>query len=557
MRLFWKSIIINIFVLSCLLSFLLYFFAINNSFVFAQIQPDAFVVTVEPSSFDINTPVDITIKAVKANGDVVKDYDWDVFIDIEWWLDITDYTVPSDQLYTFIPQDQWSKTFSKWLSIKKAGTFTVVVSDVSQDSIKWEKTIIVWAKASASDDLKKITITSPIKWGTEKNEILEVIWWSIDLPNSPLELYLNNQLVYQNTTDSNWEFVAYLSWLQKWENNLQAKVVDASNTILWESTIITFNYDSLVDWTFNSIQVLPGNTIKAWDKPIFNVSTSDDVTSVTLNLSNWRSAPMDLQSAWNFTKEMMVDTQGKIDVSLDIIVAGQKKSYPNVTRLIVEKWTKIWKVRIFSDSVYKNKLTITWDVEWGDSPRYNVLFGKASNELNQSETVTKKELILQDLDIWQIYYFKIVPLDVNWKELWWASDVIQFKVGEGDWSTCTVQWIQVNDVQVWNNHYLVRSWVSNIEKYIIYRSDFSETDVSKMQKVGETFDTRFEYPFNKSAKQDKFSYYAIQAICKDGKAIVMNDIKRVKTGPVDNILLFISITAFLYSSYRLYLFNKE
>jgi hypothetical protein len=50
-----------------------------------------------------------------------------------------------------------------------------------------------------------------------------------------------------------------------------------------------------------------------------------------------------------------------------------------------------------------------------------------------------------------------------------------------------------------------------------------------MQKVSETTDTKFEYPFNPNAKAEKFSYYAVQAICKDGKTIVMDDIKKVKT----------------------------
>ncbi|HBB04095.1 TPA: hypothetical protein DCZ39_04335 [Patescibacteria group bacterium] len=37
-------------------------------------DPDAFIVEVIPSSFDVNQTVDITIKAVKANGDIVKEY---------------------------------------------------------------------------------------------------------------------------------------------------------------------------------------------------------------------------------------------------------------------------------------------------------------------------------------------------------------------------------------------------------------------------------------------------------------------------------------------------
>lgn len=78
-------------------------FVANNAHA---IDPDAFIVEVTPSSFDVNQAVDITIKAVKADGTVIKEYQGDVFIEIEGIVDTADYTVPSDGLYTFLPQDQ-------------------------------------------------------------------------------------------------------------------------------------------------------------------------------------------------------------------------------------------------------------------------------------------------------------------------------------------------------------------------------------------------------------------------------------------------------------------
>jgi len=98
-------------------------------------DPDAFIVDVVPSSFNVNDAVDITIKAVTADGNVVNTYQGDVFIEIGGIVDSADYTVPSDGLYTFMPEDQGVKLFSKGLIIKKAGTFTIKVSDIINDSI--------------------------------------------------------------------------------------------------------------------------------------------------------------------------------------------------------------------------------------------------------------------------------------------------------------------------------------------------------------------------------------------------------------------------------------
>jgi len=63
---------------------------------YAATQPDAFIVEVQPSSFDVNEAVDLTIKAVTANGDIIKDYQGDVFIEIDGIADTADYTVPSE-----------------------------------------------------------------------------------------------------------------------------------------------------------------------------------------------------------------------------------------------------------------------------------------------------------------------------------------------------------------------------------------------------------------------------------------------------------------------------
>lgn len=81
--------------------------------------PEVFIVEVVPSSFSINEAVDITIKAANTNGDIIKDYEGDVFIEINGIVDTADYTLPSDGFYTFLPEDQGVKLFSKGLTIKK------------------------------------------------------------------------------------------------------------------------------------------------------------------------------------------------------------------------------------------------------------------------------------------------------------------------------------------------------------------------------------------------------------------------------------------------------
>lgn len=527
----------------------------SSPFTYAQEAPDMFVVDISPSSFEVNTPVDLTIRAVKANGEVVKDYQGDVFIDVVWSLDTSEYTVPSEWLYSFLPQDQWVKTFSKWLIIKKAGTFSISASDISEDTIQGKWTVIVWdAKETKSTTTSSITITSPTSGSIIKSDVAEIIgeWW---VKNSPFEILLNGDSSYQWTTDAKWSFVWYISNLVEWENTIQIRISDINDVVVAESDEIKITYTSPTDGSFNSIQILPDNTITAWSKATFKVKTSDTVSSATIKLSNGRSAPMDLESEGSFVKDITIDTTGKLDVSLDISVSGKTKSYTNISMVIVETGTTIGKVRAFSDSVYKDKLSITWDVEWNETPKYLVAFWESADNLDQSQVVTGKEIILTNLPTWTKYYFQITPLNNNWEKAGSPSEIINAIVWDGTQMSCTVEGIKVNDVIEGNFHFLTRDAVQNVEKYIIYRSD-EKTSIDNMQKVWETTENKFEYPFNPDAKEVKYSYYAVQAICKDGKAIVMDDIKKVKTWPMEDILLFVFIGLFFYASYKLYNFNK-
>lgn len=176
--------------------------------VYAE-EPDAFLVKVEPSSFGVNEAVDVTITAVK-NGVTVKDYVGDVFIEVNGIANPDDYTVPADGLGSFLLQSQGVQTYSKGLIIKKSGTFTLKVSDIINENIKGETTIIV-GNAAASGDLKNITIISPVTDATETREVINVMGNSRDLPNSTVSAYINGIKVGSSITTSNGDFSLYLS----------------------------------------------------------------------------------------------------------------------------------------------------------------------------------------------------------------------------------------------------------------------------------------------------------------------------------------------------------
>ena len=255
-----------------------------HNYGYASAQPDAFIVEVQPSSFDMNQAVDLTIKAVDLNGNVIQDYQGDIFIEVNGLSDVSDYVVPSDGLYTFTPQDQGVKTFSKGLVIKKEGTFSVKASDINE-TIKGEQTIIVGTTSHNDASTSKISIITPADGGIEKSQNINVIASAPDLPNSPYSIYLNNTIISQGTTDEIGDINTYLTGTDVGSNQLQVKISNANNEIMGESETIQFTYSPIQDGIFNSIQVLPSTKIMQGTKATFNVNVDDSVTSAKIYLS--------------------------------------------------------------------------------------------------------------------------------------------------------------------------------------------------------------------------------------------------------------------------------
>lgn len=516
-------------------------------------DPDAFIVEVVPSSFEVNEAVDLTIKATNVNGDVIKEYQGDVFIEIEGIVDTADYTVPSDGLYTFLAEDQGVKLFSKWLSIKKSGTFTIKVSDIINDSVVGKRTVIV-GSTEVHESADTISLISPIAGGIEKNNIANVMASAPTLQNAPYQIYVNNASVSQWMTTANGDISAYVSGIQEWDNILQIKILNANNEVIGESEVVTFRYEPIKDGVFNSIKIEPAGTIKQWEKVNITVNASESVTSAQLKISDGKSIPLEKTSAGNFTKEVVMDTKGNLQVDVDLIVLGQTKSYTGVAKIIVEEGVGIGKIRLYSDSIDKSKLNVTWEAI-GIIPQYKIDYGTSKNNLDMSVVIKTNEIIIENLTVWQIYYFQITPLDDTGTPSGAASEVTEAKVGED--VSCIVVGITVTTGQIGDKYYLVRSAVNNIEKYVVYRSAFEATESSQMQKIGETTGTVFEYPFNKLSKKEVYAYYLVEGICKDGTTLKIDSVKKIVVGPAENIMLIILISLFGYTIYKLYGFSKN
>ena len=509
-------------------------------------EPEAFYVEVKPSSFSVGESVDMTISAITKDGTTVKDYEWDVFILVEK-LSLNDYSTPSDGIYTFTASDQWVKLFSKWLKINKAWTYKLVVSDML-DTIRWEATIIVWDGSNSSNNQHTVNITYPTSGSTESRSAINVMWNATTLPNSPVEIFLNKSMVASGYTDSQWSFNIYISWLRSGANEIQVKIVDVNEIILWESDVIIVSYSTPADWIFNSISILPANSAKQWDKISIELNTTEWVTSAELVFNNWDTYPMDRVSPGKFSKDITMKNFGVFNISVALIVNGTKKTYANVDTIVVAEHIGVYNVKFSSTWVDGTSIIMTWEQVW-NSPKYNILYGTQKDNLQKNVIVSSTGVLVDNLQPRTKYYFQIVPMDSGSHASGTPSDIFEYNP-DTVYAACVIQWITVKSEKIWDKYFLVRDKVENAVSYQVFRSDWK--DMSSKTMVWETTDTRFEYYFNPDAESDQYAYYQIQATCADGSNAVIDDVEKVKVWPFENMIIILIVTWFVYCIYRLY-----
>lgn len=518
------------------------------AFAFAT-NPEAFYVEVNPSSFSVWEAVDMTVSAINKDWTTVKDFDWDIFILVEK-LSMNDYTTPGDGIYTFTASDQWVKLFSKWLKINKAWTYKIVVTvlwDLSE-SIRWEATVIVGDWNNSSNNQHSINITYPTSWSTESRTSINVMWNSTTLPNSPVEIFLNKSMVASGYTDSQWSFNVYISWLRSGENEIQAKIVDVNDIILWESDVIIVKYTTPADGIFNSISISPSHSVKQWDKISIELNTSEWVSSAELLFDNGDTYPMDRISAWKFSKDITLQKYGVFRISVSLMVNGTKKTYENVDSLDVAEHIWVYNVTFSSTGVDGTSIIMTWEQVW-NAPKYNILYGTQRDNLQKNVIVSSTGVLVDNLQPRSKYYFQIIPMDAESHASWTPSDIFEYNP-DTVYAACVIQWITVKSEKIWDKFFLVWDKVDNAVSYQVFRSDWK--DMSSKTMVWETTDTRFEYYFNPDAESDQYAYYQIQATCADGSNAIIDDVEKVKVWPFENIIIIFVITGFVYCIYRLY-----
>lgn len=558
--------------------------------VFASGDPDSFQIEVKPSTFAVNQSVDITIKAIK-NNQVMKNYIGNGFLEINGVVDgkkITyeDYVVPSDGYIDMTASDQGVKTFSKGVKLTKAGNFTVDMESVTNGAISGSTTIIVTSDAKLTQ--KEISVLSPIPGGKEDKAAMSIIASAPELPNARMQILLNDLAIKEWTTDAAGLLSETVSGLKLGTNYIQIKAISVAGEVVGLSDKVVFTYQPGSTDLFKGITATPNQNLKLWDKVRFEVITEENVSSAKLIFSWGQEYPLDKQKNWLFTKDIMLTQTGEISVSASFSAGeGLAKTYDQILTLQAKDSLKIWEVKIISHQELPWALQISRETLGGASEKYGIKYGIAADALSGLVLTTWDSAILSGFTYGKEYFFQVLGVTNDNIPEGLPSEVISFVMPVATGTaptkealsgsalvepqpeattesqempsapklpTCVIKNIKVSTEKIWNKYYLVRKPWEHIEKYRVYRSDFS--DMSNKTFLWETEVPRYEYPFDKTVEEDVYAYYSVEAICTDGQKVEITHAKKVQVGPLEDMMLVLASTALLYLIYRVYTYRS-
>lgn len=548
------------------------------------VSPDAFQIEVSPSSFAVNQAVDFTIKAIK-NKQVMKNYTGMVFMSVDGIakdsaskLKLTDATISNGGILEMGLADQWVKKYTKGLLITKPGNFTVSVADFTQDTISWSTTVMVSSDFKA--EVRNIQILSPSAWSEENQSTINVMATADTLPNARVQILLNDALAKETTTDANGLINDTISGLKVGTNVLQIKALSVTNEQVGSSEKLVFTYQGQSGNLLKSFTATPNQNLKVWNKVRFELTTEDNVSSAKLIFPDNKEYPLDKEKDGLFSKELMLTQTGSLDIASELSAGPTlSKKYDKMLTLEVADNTQIWEVKIQALTALAGAIQLDWKVIGWSSPAYAIQYGLTKDDLAGTAITKETTATLSGFTYGKDYFFKIQPLNIQNIADGLPSDVLEFTMPIASWTgpnqtalsasglemtpdhptaalpTCIVKNIKVSTQKIGNKYYLVRNKIENATKYLVYKSDFA--DNSDKSFLGETELTRFEYPFDKTSKEDVYAYYTVEALCADGNKAVLTEAQKVKVGPVEDMMLILTLTMLGYLIYRLYSYREE
>ncbi len=383
---------------------------IQSTQVFAETK--SFEVTVSPDTITVWEFADLTITAIDENGNRDQSFVNEVYMEVDG-LDVfsDDIELPSLWFYKFKASDQWEKPFSKGFTIKKAGTYEIVVNDLLSDisNITWSATVKVNEEGSGPA-VWTIEVSSPVANSEIADEKIQVVA-NTSLLNNQIILYVDDEKTDERLSDQNGDITMFISWIEPGEHNLLLNAVDLWGTVLASSEVIPFTYTPVDHGSlFVGLEILPSNTVIEWDKVTIKITTADVVDSVTVKIGDGEALPTSKTGKGVFTKELLMESAWVYSVDLWLSVNGTITTQEDADTITVNKDEKKIITLVYEPVLQQDKVWLNWTFA-GRVEYFKMMYGMNKNNLDLSLTSTIPSGTILLTDPTKTRYAQVFPTD--------------------------------------------------------------------------------------------------------------------------------------------------
>lgn len=399
--------------------------------MFAFIMPAVFASTtslsvdVHPNPMRVSEFADVTIRALDSSWNVnTAATDIDIWIEVDWFsFNDQDIVIPWWWIGFMEPSDLWVKIFSKWLSIKRPGTYTLRAVSVYDPAIVWETEIQVLADSSwpAVWDLM---VTSP-----EQNEILSTnilnVVWSTSFANTPIVIFIDGSSIQEWLSDQQWNFSVTVTWIDIWDRVLEVNALDLDDQVVATSWPINFTFSEDADPLFLWVEVTPDAVVTVREQITMTISTAERVTSALIKVwEEWTMQPTTLIEPWVFEKTFTFDEPWTFPVDVRLFVWPTATDFEDIEAIVVQDEVRRIVTLENIDDPDRSRSDLSWTYDWLIE-YFKVRYGTSRTNLRLSLTTTRPEWTLILAEPTQTYFAQVFPVDENWIVNGEPSQIIQ------------------------------------------------------------------------------------------------------------------------------------
>ena len=316
---------------------------------------DHFEVLLSTDKANIWDSIDITIKAVDKDNNLVSDYDGSILV---FSVSDPEASFPNElkwNSYSFSAADEWEIKFENSVIFNNSWLHDISVYDLEDDEVMWVAELEISEEIIEKDI--EINILSPedgltiwektinISWTTKKNhKVLIITNWT-------------NEVI--TTTNSVWTYEKEIANLNDWENTLQAKILNADDVVIWESETVTINIEASKP-RLKSFKYTPSENIETETEIDVELIANLWLTEVNIIVNDTITKLEDSEGKWVYTWKITTPKEAW-DYSIDVVMKDEL--WHEVKELWAESITvKQIELQVASEPVEEEQkdLTITW-----------------------------------------------------------------------------------------------------------------------------------------------------------------------------------------------------